>query len=1010
MTSEVIRFAPGLKPVLKHQRGKHDQAAHGAWAKGSGLREGWSQRSQEQVLAEMQSQFRGLYPNDREYADNLAEEFASWTTKYDGPNGTTVTVDLRSKLGGDTSPDPQAMDTALGALTRLQNQNPVEGLQVEFSDKPFRDKAELVPESASGFVIRGETKINLRPRYATDDGMSPVRDDGHFMPAAQRVSAVEYYLTHEYGHVLDTRSLDRVVEDTIELDMMGALDMGEMSDYGLTNDFEIFAESHAEWSLTNGKTDNRAAAYLADKYSWADNMQKAAGDDEVERIIIVDTFDAGNPPSIVKLPDDVLKHQQGGHDQKTHGRGSSVRAPFYDELEDSRRQAIEYLIGERYFPPSYSEEGVRPPTITISESFKNKVNAVRKKVKAWSAERERRELAEMTPSELAELAAANQRRSATREGPRSPSSWEGLVPTTWVNPFAEPAMAKAADNVLRILYRVFKDVVDEDIWTALVMDPRPLEELDGPLGELLDDMLDAVAPKPAVVKFAPGLRPVLKHQQGSHDQKTHGAWATGRAGGDFSEWGSRAPQIREIAEVAPPLGELQDLLAYPEDAIALRTDDLIANIVSERRRVIEESSGEQLDAMTREDGWVRDEFQEWLRESGGLPAFDSREEAETAFREFMRPRANFDSVKDSLSVVELDVVRSQAQQVVQAEMIETLTPGMKAVFEIEHPVTLPDGSVDVMEVRVNSVEWSQSLNSDRPNVAVNMDVYNGDGYIIAEGVQRDFRLGRDGKLEVENVLLKIEDDAYKGKGFATVFNERAYDAYISQGVESVTVGTAWDGGFVWANKGFAWDEASAKQNANVADMVLQEVLRDPMASTSTLERAATMLSDVQEQARVEMPDVSKMPTPMEIAMLGYRDRDMGMFGDIETTVWPGKTALYDARWKGRKKLTPENLGGIARSKAEMRRPQPTPSPSPVEVIAPTDFSQPSTPPTTEEIMELLQPIGKAKQLSYWDKIEQQAEFYEKWIMETGRGLEEEDPDSMDDFFAAAVEAMPWLVE
>ena len=85
MTSEVIRFAPGLKPVLKHQQGTHDQAAHGAWAKGSGLREGWSQRSKEQVLAEMQSRLRGIYPDDREYADNLALEFADWTTMYDGP-------------------------------------------------------------------------------------------------------------------------------------------------------------------------------------------------------------------------------------------------------------------------------------------------------------------------------------------------------------------------------------------------------------------------------------------------------------------------------------------------------------------------------------------------------------------------------------------------------------------------------------------------------------------------------------------------------------------------------------------------------------------------------------------------------------------------------------------------------------------------------------------------------------------------------------------------------------
>ena len=32
MTLQVIRFAPGLKPVLKHLDGQHDQSTHGSWA------------------------------------------------------------------------------------------------------------------------------------------------------------------------------------------------------------------------------------------------------------------------------------------------------------------------------------------------------------------------------------------------------------------------------------------------------------------------------------------------------------------------------------------------------------------------------------------------------------------------------------------------------------------------------------------------------------------------------------------------------------------------------------------------------------------------------------------------------------------------------------------------------------------------------------------------------------------------------------------------------------------
>jgi hypothetical protein len=913
VTSEVIRFAPGLKPVLKHQQGGHDQKTHGQRA-GAG---GKTLRNQDDPM-----------------------------------NPETAWVHEATWYHGTSRPDLDVLDA------------------------------------------RGRARYPAQDRY--------------YAIAGNNFATTDKELAAQYAR------------EAADMDIAAGVEGVRPTVYRVVPTSDYFdPDPHSGPSGWNDGPEDMNEAF--DAYDNGSPVSVRFQD-----VMDIDgAFDAntGEELSVTKMLE-MLKHLGVKHDQKTHGRGSSVRAPFYDDLEDSRREAIEYLTGERLFPPSYSEEGVGPPTITISDSFKSKVNAVRRKVKAWGAERERRELAEMTPSEVAELAAVNQSRGAKREGARSPSSWEGLVPSTWVNPFAEPAMAKAADNVLRILYRVFKDVVDEDVWAALVMDPRPLDELDGPLGDLLDDMLDAVAPKPSVVKFAPGLRPVLKHQQGSHDQKTHGTWATGGAGGDFSEWGSRAPQIREIAEVAPPLADLERLLANPEDAISLRTDDLIADLVEERKDLIESFPPDVTMVNPEDLDFYSDSEREFLRQQS-LDFFyeygDDFPDAGTkydALRDYMRPTANFEFVKESLSYEDMRRLRDQAQGLVEEEMIDALSPGMEAVFGISHPVTLPDGSSDVMEVLVRDVEWSESLSYGNPTVRVQMDVVNDNLGLIATGVQREFSLGFDGKLQVENVYLKIEDDAYKGKGFATVFNERAYDAYISQGVESVTVGTAWDGGFVWANKGFAWDSAAAGKNVEVADTAIQKVLRDPMSSASTLERAAIMLEQTQTQWASDAPLVSQIPTPMEIAMLGYGDQGTGKFGSIETTTWPGKTALYDARWKGRKELTPENLGGIARSKADMRRPQPTqqiPGQQPLFDKNPV-VQQPSAGTAggrqslDEEIMDLLQPIGKAKQLSYWDKIEQQAEFYEKWIMETGRGLEEEDPDSMDDFFAAAVEAMPWLVE
>ena len=699
----------------------------------------------------------------------------------------------------------------------------------------------------------------------------------------------------------------------------------------------------------------------------------------------------------------VLKHQQGGHDQKTHGQRAGAGGKTLRNQDDPMNPETAWVHEATWY------HGTSRPDLDVLDARGRSRYPAQDRYYAIAGNNfatTDKELAAQYAREAADMDIA-----AGVEGVR-PTVYR-VVPTSDYfdpDPHSGPGgwndgpedMNEAFelhDNGSPVSVR-FQDVMDIDG----AFDANTGEELS------VTKMLEALAPKPAVLKFAPGLRPVLKHQPGSHDQKTHGAWATGGASGDFSEWGSRAPQIREIAKVAPPLSELERLLQDPEGAIqeamkGSRSEEEIQARVEEYQQGLRDMSDSEL---MRSTGTPGEQF-----------TIERMKEGQTMREAVQSWRQNrIDNVEDYIRNVESrndEYAQRETQSRLQTDMIEALTPGMRAVFEIEHPVTLPDGSSDLMEVSVRDVNWNGGLSSERPTVQVVMDVYNSDGDLISEGVQRAFRLGTDGKLEVENVYLKIDDDAYKGKGFATVFNERAYDAYISQGVESVTVGTAWDGGFVWANKGFAWDESAPFKNARAAEDALQRVLRDSKASAPTLERAATMLSDVQEQVSRAQPDVSKMPTPMEIAMLGYRDQGTGAFGSVETTVWPGKSALYDIRWKGRKELTPENLGGIARSKADMRRPQQIPGQQPLFDKNPV-VQQPSTSTAggrqslDEEIMELLQPIGKAKKLSYWEKIEQQAEFYEKWIMETGRGLEEEDPDSMDDFFAAAVEAMPWLVE
>ena len=1006
-----------MSVVEKHQSGKHDQSTHGAWAKGGAMRAGWSQRSNDEILAEFQARFRSMYPNDQEHADNMAEEFASWTAKYDGPNNTSITVELH-RLG--EQPDPETMDTVMWTVDRLQKQNPVQDLEVMFSFRPFRDEAQFVPAEAEGFVIRGEKKINLQPDLARDIGMSAVRDDGHFMPAAANVSKVEYYLTHEYGHVRDTRNRGQVNDDRYRLADL------ETSGYGATNEYEKYAEAYTEWSLTNGETTNITAQTYADKYFWAENLEKAMDDDdEMERIIIVDTFDAANPPSARPYPKTpeaatikvapglkpILKHQRGKHDQKSHGRrGSSERSPFYDELEEEQREALEYLMGDRPFPPGYSPEGVPPPTITISESLGNKIRSARKKIREWRADRERRALARMTPDELSALGAANRAREALRQG-------------------FTPAMAKSVDPALRVLYRVFSDVVEPEVWFALVQHQSPLEEIDGPLGRLLDDMLGAVLPGPVMIKLAPGLRPVLKHQSGKHDQKSHGTWARGRAG-EFSEWGDRAARIRAARDVGPDLSRVArvfqrskdfELDEVIEETILDNYGEVISEVVEERKEQIRSMSQEEI--MSAYGSPVENFV------SASVANGKSRSEAIEKFREMQI--ADVRRQVEEQWVIDYDL---ETRYSIERDLVERITPGLEEMMNIRHPVTI-NGMPDEIVTEVTNVEV-HGLGGPDPKILIAGSIRNSQGEWIGEMFEREIQLSEtspSGKpqLEAENKLLRINDERYQRQGFATAFNERTYDMYIANDIDTVFVYTAWEGGAVWAKRGFDWNPNRGADNINVAADALNYVADSPDASSKTRARAQQMLDDMSVSSGVDDVD---FPTPMEVVMLGYTPN---------ASTWVGQEAMMGQNWYGKKFLTPDNLSEVKRRKDELKfiaeqdrqaagqkklftfteqpaargsvgEPQPLPNMTIEELLEPTFGSVPRV-RTPEGAAKYGKPIGAPiraveKKMSRWDKLQAQAEFYEKWLEETNRELDDDDPEVERQFYAAAAEAMPWLVD
>ena len=168
----------------------------------------------------------------------------------------------------------------------------------------------------------------------------------------------------------------------------------------------------------------------------------------------------------------VSKH--GRHDQSSHGRGSSRSVS--SEAASRARQDVDYLMGRTMVPPSWT--GPAPTMYVPKRTLGDRVQSAKKKIRKWKADRERRELMNMKPEDYEKLVAANRARVNAQRAER------GLPPRVY----------KMVDPVYKLLQDVFGDIVDPSLWVALIEDPRPLTELTGPLGELVDEMFAALIP------------------------------------------------------------------------------------------------------------------------------------------------------------------------------------------------------------------------------------------------------------------------------------------------------------------------------------------------------------------------------------------------------------------------------------------------------------------------------------------------------------------------------------
>lgn len=375
-----------------------------------------------------------------------------------------------------------------------------------------------------------------------------------------------------------------------------------------------------------------------------------------------------------------------------------------------------------------------------------------------------------------------------------------------------------------------------------------------------------------IVKFAPGLRPVLKHLQGQHDQMKHGKGG-GSEGGAFSEWGDRAERLRVAANRGPSEGTL--------DSLADGT-------------YLDEAAASNIDGSGIVESMLEGEMESWLEVN------DVEDYSE----------AELDAVREEKGIaIRRSLIDEEKERISYDD--EYLRDSFDEVFAVEHTGVTRDGRTLTLTTRVDSVSIAEY--PGRGAVQVSGSINDENGNQIGE-FQRVFYRGREtGELEVSHEYMKIYDEDDQGTGFAKTFNANAEDYYISHGINTIRIHAALDGGgYAWAKQGFDWADPSHDSMGSALSRMTAIADGSPVRTSVGSDWTTYTPSPAESRQARRLVDRAALsiddpdyPTPYEFAMLGYVPGD---------SAWVGQAVMRGADWMGTKTLTPQ---GRRRSESEM---------------------------------------------------------------------------------------------
>ncbi|WP_371815053.1 alpha/beta hydrolase [Mycobacterium sp. DL440] len=171
------------------------------------------------------------------------------------------------------------------------------------------------------------------------------------------------------------------------------------------------------------------------------------------------------------------------------------------------------------------------------------------------------------------------------------------------------------------------------------------------------------------------------------------------------------------------------------------------------------------------------------------------------------------------------------------------------------------------------VEFQAAQNIDGEGFDLHGVIRSGDTEIGL--ITRNFYRDGDGNLVVRNVVVKIENTDYRGKGFSKALTSELEQFYVRSGVDRIELMSDEQGSNAWARSGFTWDtdpDLLQESLDGVKDAARQ--LRDEVSA-----EAQAVLDDIVARLEVSHP---RLPEPIDLAMLA-------------TTAEPelGRQLLYD---------------------------------------------------------------------------------------------------------------------